>query len=125
MDKIANLYIEDFFAWGIWQKICITGVRYITFTELENFAHEVGKVAKANGYKFTTNFSKDLTIQFFNKYKNYITHDKNSITLNDSITYEELLNIFNMGVVSYDIVKIMLDKNIGKKVFVEKEVINV
>lgn len=121
MEKIANLYLEDLFAWGVWQKIRLTNNREITFKEIEDFALEVGKQAKLKGIKYNAYLNRDLTNQFICEYKKYITVSDKSLTLNGEINYKQSLNIFHMGTVSLDMLPILLNDNIGKKIFKQKE----
>lgn len=121
MEKIANFYLEDLFAWGVWQKIRLTNNREISFREIEDFSLEVGKEAKLKGINYTTYLSRDLTSQFLSEYKNFVSHTDKSIKLNDGINYKQALNIFHMGTVSFDMLPILLNDNIGKKIFKQKE----
>ena len=119
MKKLAYLELEDAFAWGVWQKIRLTGNREITFKELEEFARAVTKQAYEKlGYdQIWFKFNRDNTIKFYNYYRDYTTHTDNSIKLNDNLTYEDTLKIFPMGVVPVDLLPILLDDNIGEKIF--------
>ena len=120
MEKIANLYLEDLFAWGVWQKIRLTNNREISFREIEDFSLEVGKEAQQKGIKYTTYLSRDLTNKFLNNYEEFVTSTDKSIKLNDGIDYKQSLDIFSMGTISIDMLKILLDDKIGKKVFMQE-----
>ena len=124
-EKIANLELEDAFAWGVWQKIRLTGNREITFKEIEAFAKIVTKRATEElGYKIHFNFSRDLTNKFLRYYQNYVTCTKDSIKLNDNISYEEALEIFYMSSAPVGLTLLLLDDNIGKQIFDHKELLN-
>lgn len=122
MEKIANLELEDAFAWGVWQKIRLTGNREITFEEIEKFALAVTKKATEElGYRISFMFSRVLTNKFLNQYREYVTYKDTSLKLNDNITYKEALDIFSMGVIAPDLLIVMLDDKIGTQIFVDKE----
>lgn len=125
MNEIAKLGIEDFFIWGIWQKINSTGNRKITLKEIEDFADIVSKEAKKIDIEVKCNFSRNETQKFINEYGDFITYDGdyyklNYLKLNDNISYEQSLDLFHMGVINYKLVKILTDKKIGQTIFNNK-----
>lgn len=125
MSIIAKLGIEDFFIWGVWQKINLTGNRKITLKEIEDFAHIVSKEAKKIDIEVICNFSRNETQKFISEYDNFITYDGdyyklNYLKLNDDISYEQSLDLFHMGVINYKLIKILTNKKIGQSIFNNK-----
>ena len=122
MKKIANLGLEDAFAWGVCQKIRLTGDREISFEEIAQFAAIVTERAinELHYDKIWFNFSRDNTNKFLNEYQDYVTRNESSIRLNDGLSYEDVLEIFHMGLIPLDLHTILLDDEIGKQIFGQK-----
>ena len=127
--KNINLFIDNYFAWGIWQKIGLTGNREITLEEIDTFAKEVVKNAKEIGITVKSNFSRDMTYRFLDEYCDYISlkngHCMKSLKLNDEISQEACLEIFHMCVLPNEIIKVLSDEKIGKTVFKQEKDISV
>lgn len=123
--KKVDLFIKDFFAWGIYQKIQLTGNREITLDEIENFAKEVTKVASEKEITIRTHFSRDLTYQFLDEYSDYVSLKNGncikSLKLNDEITQENCFDVFNMCVLPNEAIKILSNENVGKTVFKQEK----
>ncbi len=116
--RVANLDVEDAFAWGMFQKIRILGQKQISIEELCKFADAVIELSKAK-LKFIPKFSfGQLEFDnFFNRYGDYVTANNDIIKLNEKLEAYDLFDIFSMGIIPLDMVKIMKDKELGKKVF--------
>lgn len=116
--RVVNLDVEDAFAWGMFQKIRILGQKQISIEELCKFADAVIELSKAK-LKFIPKFSfGQLEFDnFFNRYGDYVTANNDIIKLNEKLEAYDLFDIFSMGIIPLDMVKIMKDKELGKKVF--------
>ncbi len=119
MKKIAHLGIEDAFAWGVCQKIRLTGEREISYVEIEKFSRVVSQRGRDElGYdKIWFDFNRDETQKFLSRYSEHITHTDDGIRLNDNFSYADTLKAFNMGSVPMDLIPILLDDNIGEQIF--------
>lgn len=119
--KTANLFLENFFAWGVLQKIHLTGNREITLEEIDVFAKEVVKKANDKGIKIITNFSRHLTYRFIDEYSSFVSlkngHCLKSLKLKEGISEQDCLEIFNMGSMPNELVNLLCDESIGRKVF--------
>ena len=120
MTIVSKLFINDFFSWGVWQKINLTGNREISFEEIEKFANEVKNEIEKKDYECEIHLEKVMNERVLKFYKNYITKTDNKIRLNDGITFEESKNIFLMNAVPSAYIEVFTDKKIGEKVFLNK-----
>ena len=119
MGKIANLYIDDFFPWGVWQKINLTGDREMSFGEIKTYADLVDKLAQSQGVQTRVNFGRNEINHFLNMYSEYLTYDDNSIMLNDNVSYEDSLEIFHMGATPLFIVELLINQDIAQTMFAD------
>jgi len=119
MDKVANLFIDDFFSWGVWQKINLTGDRKMSYAEIKQYADLVGKLAQSQGVKTRVNFGRNEINHFLNIYSDYLTYDDNSIKLNDNVSYEDSLEIFHMGATPLFIVLLLINQDIAQALFAD------
>ena len=118
MNKEIHLNIKEFFVFGICQKIHLTKSYEISTIEITQFAAEVvNKAVNELGMTFFAHLSKDLICQLENDNKDYVKFENNKLKLSKNITPDECVRIFCPNVTSKDLLDILTDKNIGKKVF--------
>lgn len=121
MKIISKLDIKDFFAWGVWQKINLTGNREISFEEIEKFANEVkNSVEEKEDFECIVNLNEELNAKILKRFDRYLSHNNKGVRLNDNMSFEDSKKAFLMEAVPRAYISILSDKKIGEKVFLNK-----